>query len=176
MPSAVPAPATTSIRPAYSTWPLYNGRLRELVEALTEEQLALQPAPERWPLWATIGHLACQRVFGLCDAANEPGADTTPFTEAGTNCPGDDDLEHVLDAAQLVDALDSTFRIVEARLDAWTIDMLDEEIRHPDWGPDWVYTRGALVQRAFAHDVSHATELNETLGRAGLPQMSLWDW
>ncbi len=102
------------IRSAYSLWPKYNRRLRDIVAALTDEQLALRPAPARWPLWATVGHAACQRVFWLCDFAGEPGAESTPFQEAGTNCPGDDDLEHVLNASQLATALDSTFRIVES--------------------------------------------------------------
>ena len=54
-----------------------------------------------------IGHLACQRVFWLCDFAGKPGADTTRFTDAGNDCPGDDGLEHVLSAGDLVEALDS---------------------------------------------------------------------
>ena len=75
----------------------------------------------------------------------------------------------------LVDALDSTFRIVEGCLDRWTLDMLDEAIRRPDLGADWVHTRGAVIQRVFAHDVWHCAELNETLGTAGLAQIDLWD-
>ena len=164
-----------SIRPAYSSWPQYNQRLREVVAGLTDEQLALRPTPDRWPIWATIGHTACQRVFWLCDFAGEPGAETTRFTDAGHNCPGDDDLENVLDAGQLVEALDSTFRIVEGCLDRWTLEMLEEEIRRPDYGPDWVHLRGSVIQRVFSHDVWHCAELNETLSRAGLPLIDLWD-
>jgi uncharacterized damage-inducible protein DinB len=164
-----------TIRPAYSKWPDHNRRLRDVVAALTDEQLAIQPSPDRWPLWATVGHLACQRVFWLCDFAGEPGAETTPFTNAGYNCPGDDDLEHVLSPASLVAALDSTFRIVESCLDRWTLEMLEEEIRRADLGEDWVHTRGSVIQRVFSHDVYHSAELNETLGTAGLPQIDLWD-
>lgn len=164
-----------TIRPAYSKWPDYNRSLRDVVAALTDEQLAQQPSPERWPLWASIGHLACQRVFWLCDFAGEPGADATPFTNAAFNCPGDDDLENVLNAEQLAAALDSTFRIVEACLDRWTLDMLDEEIRRPEWDGTWVHTRGSVIQRVFAHDVYHSAELNETLGTAGLPLVDFWD-
>jgi hypothetical protein len=164
-----------TIRPAYSKWPEYNRRLSDVVAGLTEEQLALRPSPKRWPMWATVGHAACQRVFWLCDFAGEPGAETTRFTDAGHNCPGDDDLENVLSADQLVEALDSTFRIVESCLDRWTLDMLDEEIRREDYGPDWVHTRGSVIQRVFSHDVYHSAELNETLGKAGLPQIDLWD-
>ena len=163
------------IRPAYSNWPRYNQRLRDAVAGLTAEQLAVQPSPDRWPMWATVGHTACQRVFWLCDFAGERGADATPFTNAAYNCPGDDDLEHVLGADQLAAALDSTFRIVEDCLDGWTLDSLAEEIRRPEWDASWVHTRGAVIQRVFSHDVWHIAELNESLGRAGLAQIDLWD-
>ncbi len=58
------------------------------------------------------------------------------FTNAADDCQGDDDLDHVLSAQQLVEALDATFRIVEGCLDRWTFDMLDEEIRREDFGAD----------------------------------------
>jgi len=35
--------------------------------------------------------------------------------------------------------------------------------------------QGAVLQPAFAHDVYHAAELNETLGRVGSPLIDLWD-
>jgi hypothetical protein len=165
---------TDSIRAAYSSWPEIDRRLQAMIGSLTEEQLAIQPSPERWPIWASIGHLACQRVFWLCDFAGAPGAASSPFPDAGNNCPGDDDLEHVWSGADLVSALDATFWIVETCLDTWTIGSLTEVIRHPEWGDDWVHTRGAVVQRVFAHDISHITELNETLSAAGLPIVDLW--
>jgi uncharacterized damage-inducible protein DinB len=168
--------STMTIRPAYRMWSVYDRRLRDVVASLTEEQLAISPGADRWPIWATVGHLACQRVFWLCDFAGEPGADTTPFTDAAYDCPGDDDLDHVLDAGALVLALDSTFRIVERCLDRWTLDMLEEEIhRRWDDGQEWVYIRGSVIQRVLVHDVYHCAELNEALGIAGLPQIDLWD-
>jgi len=114
-------------------------------------------------------------VFWLCDFAGEPGADTTPFTDAGHDCPGDDDLEHVLGPDALVDALDVTFAIVERCLDRWTLGMLNEELRRPEWDASWVHTRGAVIQRVFSHDVYHSAELNETLGKAGLTKIDFWD-
>jgi uncharacterized damage-inducible protein DinB len=163
-----------TIRPAYRVWPTYDRRLRDAVGGLTDEQLALRPSPDRWPLWATLGHTACQRVFWLCDFAGEPGAETTPFTNAAFDCPGDDDLDHPLDAERLVEALASTFAIVERCLDGWTLDMLDEDI-HRRWGSEErVHARGWVLQRVFSHDVYHCAEVNETLGAAGLPQIDLW--
>src|SRR5262245_36896790 len=115
-----------TIRPAFDVWPTYDRRLRAVVGSLTTAQLAAQPSPERWPMWATIGHTACQRVFWLCDFAGEPGAETTPFTNAGFDCPGDDDLEHVWGADDLDDALEQSFGIVERSLDTWSPGSLDE--------------------------------------------------
>jgi len=115
-------------------WPVYNRRLRDIVASLTEEQLDTPTGYRQWPIWALVGHTACQRVFWLCDFAGEPGADTTRFTNAGHDCPGDDDLENRLSAAELVEALDASSWIVESCLDRWTLDMLDEELRRPEWG------------------------------------------
>ncbi|HEU4572836.1 MAG TPA: DinB family protein, partial [Candidatus Limnocylindrales bacterium] len=152
----------------------YQARLRDLVATLTREELSLRAPGDGWPLWATIGHLACQRVFWLCDFAGEPGADTTRFTNAAYDCPGDDDLEHVLSSADLVEALDATFRIVERALDTWTIASLADVIRRPEWDETWVHTRGAVIQRVFSHDVSHVADVNVVLGLAGLRQVDLW--
>jgi hypothetical protein len=156
-------------------WPAYNGRLRDAVAALTDAQLAHVPAPGRWPLWATIGHTACQRVSWLCGFAGEPGAETTPFPDALHRCPGDEDLEHVLSGPELADALGSTFRIVDGVLGRWTVEGLSEEIRRRFGSDEWLYTRGTVVQRVFAHDITHISEINDQLATLGLAQVELWD-
>jgi hypothetical protein len=163
-----------SLRAVFPAWPTYDERLRTLVAGLTSEQLSIRPSADRWPLWATVGHVACQRVSWLCGFAGEPGAEQTPFPDALYRCPGDEDLEHVLEPAELADALAATFRIVEGCLDRWTPAMLDEEIRRDfgDWKP--VHSRGWVLERVFAHDVYHCAELNEALGAAGLTQVDLW--
>ena len=164
-----------TIRPAYSKWPEYNRRLRDIVASLTEEHLAIRPSPARWPVWATVGHTACQRVSWLCGFAGEPGAETTPFLDALHSCPGDEYLDPPLSARELVEALDSTFRVVENVLDRSTLAMLDEAIRRTFGDEEWVYPLGSVIQRVFTHDVWHCAELNEALVIAGLPQIDLWD-
>jgi uncharacterized damage-inducible protein DinB len=163
-----------TIRAAFSEWPMYNRRVRDVVAGLTEDQLALAASPGGWPVWAILGHAACQRVFWLCDFAGEPGAEASPFPDAGNNCPGDDDLEHVLSATALADALDTTFAIVERCLDAWTVESLTDIMRRPEWDDTWVHSRGSVIQRVFAHDIYHASEASQALGTAGLPAIDLW--
>ena len=164
-----------TIRSAFSTWPLYNAALRKTVEALTPEQLLLQPTPDRWPLWASIGHLCCQRVSGLCGMVGEPGAETTPFPNALYSCPGDEYLEPAMSGDELLEAIDSTFRIIEGCLATWTYEMLDEVIER-DFGDEKVsFRRGFHLQSSLAHDVYHIAELNEAFSTAGLPLINLWE-
>lgn len=164
----------SSLRPAYPSWPSYNARLRELVAGLGEEQLAIQPTADRWPLWASIGHMACQRVFWLCVFAGAPGEDRTPFPNSGYDSPGDDDLEHVWSAARLAEALDATFGVIEWCLDSWSLEQLAEVVSHSEWQHPQSHTRGWTLERVFAHDVWHIAELNEALSRAGLPTVDIW--
>ena len=165
---------TRTIRSAYGSWPGYAAALRDVVADLTDGHLALQPSPERWPLWATIGHLACQRVSWLCGFAGEPGAETTPFPDALHRCPGDEYLEPAMGSVELVDALDRTFLVIDAVLDRWTFETLDEPIVRRFGDEEWAHTRGWVIQRVFAHDLTHIAELNEAFTNAGLPPIDLW--
>lgn len=168
------APSDPPLRLAYETWPSLNARMRDRVAQLSVKRLAHKPGLERWPLWATIGHQACQRVFWLCDFAGAPGAQDTPFPNAGWACPGDDDLEHVWSAVDLAAALDSTFRVIAWCLDSWTAADLAEVVFHEDWPESPRQTRAWALQRVFIHDVWHAAELNDALLRAGQDGVDMW--
>jgi uncharacterized damage-inducible protein DinB len=170
----VPGMSISTIRSAYDMWPQYNRRLREVIGAMPAEQLAIRPAPDLWPIWATVGHTAGARVYWLCAVIGEPGAETTPFADAGNDAGWEDDLDHPRSADELVEALDSTFRLVEACLDRWTPEMLADEIHRDYNGTLQVHHRGSILQRLFSHDAYHCGELSQTLGIAGLPQIDLW--
>jgi hypothetical protein len=70
----------TSIGRFYEGWQIYNERIVEVIRDLSAQQLGVRPAPERWPLLATVGHTAEMRVYWLCGVFGEPGAETTPFS------------------------------------------------------------------------------------------------
>jgi uncharacterized damage-inducible protein DinB len=162
-----------SIAPAYNMWPQYNRRLREIIGAMTTEQLAIRPSPDGWPIWATVGHNAGARVYWLCDILGEPGAERTPFTP-GSEVGWEDDLDHPRSADELVEALDSTFRIIEGCLDRWTPEMLTDPIRREYGDTVQVHTRSSILQRLLTHDAYHCGELSQTLGIHALPQIDLW--
>ena len=161
-----------SIRLFYGMWPQYDRRLREVIGAMTDEQLAIRPSPEGWPIWATVGHTAGGRVYWLCTVLGEPGAEETPF--AG----GDDRLGgRPRPPAQRRRARDgprddlADHRPLPRQLDARDARGPDRaEIRRAAPGPHPCVD----VQRLFSHEAYHCGELSQTLGIAGLPQIDLW--
>jgi uncharacterized damage-inducible protein DinB len=163
-----------SIREFYDRWPQYNRRLREIVDAMTDEQLAIRPSPERWPIWATVGHTAGTRVYWLCSILGEPGAETTPFPDDAIDVGWEDELDHPRSASELVAALDSTWAIIARCLDTWTPEMLLDTVERQYRGEGQVHSRTSIVQRLFTHEAYHCGELSQTLGIAGLPQIDLW--
>ena len=114
--------SSPTIRPAYHMWPQYNRRVREVVGALTDEQLALRPAPDLLPIWASVGHTAAMRVYWLCEVVGEPGGETTPFWNGSGAIDWADTLDHPRSADELATGLDSSFAIIEGCLDRWTYD------------------------------------------------------
>jgi uncharacterized damage-inducible protein DinB len=163
-----------TIRRFYDRWPQYNRRLTEVVGAMTDEQLAVQPSPERWPIWATVGHDAAARVYWLCGVVGERGAETTPWPNPLEDEGWEDDLDHPRTAAELVMALDTSWAVIDLCLDRWTPKMLDDEIERWYGDTRQVHSRASILQRLLTHDAYHCGELSQTLGIAGLPQIDLW--
>jgi uncharacterized damage-inducible protein DinB len=160
------------VRPFYGMWPQYHRRLREVIGAMSDEQLAIRPSPERAPIWATVGHTAGTRVYWLCHVVGEPGAETTPFAESEIGW--EDDLDHLRSAAELVMALETTWAIIDRCLDTWTPAMLEDRVERMYGDERQIHTRSSIIQRLFSHEAYHCGELSQTLGIAGLPQIDLW--
>ena len=162
-----------SIRSFYDMWPQYNRRLRDVVGVMSPDQLAIRPSPELWPIWATVGHTAGMRVYWLCDVAGEDGKETTPFRGAADD-GWEDHLDHPRSAEELVEALDTTFRLIQGVLDRWTPYMLTDEVSRVREGKTQIHTRSSILQRLLTHEAYHCGELSQTLGIRGLPQIDLW--
>jgi len=158
----------------YEGWQIYNERIVEVVRDLSAEELETRPAPDGWPIWATLGHTAGARVYWLCGVFGEPGAESTPFADPMTEIGWEDDLDTPRTAVELTEALDSTWRIVAGCLQRWTPDMLFEEFDRQAGKKTQVHTRQAVLIRLLSHDSYHCGELSQTLGIHNLPQIDLW--
>jgi uncharacterized damage-inducible protein DinB len=173
-----------SIRPFYADWAGYNRRTIDGLRALSEADLALLVGADRgngiepWPIWAVAGHTAGTRVFWLCRVFGEPGAETTPFDDP-SGMGWEDDLSVPRRAAELVQAWESTWRIIEGCLDRWTPAMLGEVFRRiGDAGPQ-AHTRQSVLLRMISHEAYHLGEINLALGTNGRTPIDPWpsaDW
>ena len=166
----------TRISQFYEGWQIYNQRMVEVVRDLSAEELRVQPAPERWPMWATVGHTAGARVYWLCGVFGEPGAETTPFSisDLERGFGWEDDLDTPRSSAELTEALESSWRIIAACLERWTPDTLFEQFERQAGKKTQAHTRQSVLIRLLSHDAYHCGELSQTLGIHGLPQIDLW--
>ena len=162
-----------SIRLFYDRWPQYNRRLTEIVGAMTDEQLAIRPSPEHWPMWAIAAHMAGTRVYWLCHVLGEPGAASTPWADPKAE-GWEDDPDHPRSAGELVKALDTTFAIVDGVLDRWTPEMLGQEFERFYGDERQLHSRTSVLQRLLTHDAYHVGELTQTMGMNHLPEIYLW--
>jgi uncharacterized damage-inducible protein DinB len=167
------SPLSRNLAPFYEGWRFTNERLVETMGELSPEQLAVRPAPQMWPIWATAAHMAGTRVYWLCAVLGEPGAERTPFTDPSRD-GWEDDLNHPRRPKELVFALESSWAIVADCLERWTPEMLEDEFLRERDGKIQVHTRQSVLMRLITHDASHAGEISQTLGMHGFRELDLW--
>jgi uncharacterized damage-inducible protein DinB len=163
----------TSVAPFYDRWRLVNEHLIETVNALTPEQLQLRPAPNLWPIWATVAHVAGTRVYWLCLVLKEPGAERTGLVDPSGQ-GWEDDLTHPRGSRELATALESSWGIVEGCLARWTPEMLEVEFRREMPPNVQMHTRQSVLMRLITHESYHYGEISLTLGMHGLEGAYLW--
>ena len=162
-----------SIAPFYDGWRFTNDRLTERIGTLSTEELALRAGPDLWPIWAIAAHTAGVRVYWLCSVCQEPGTERTPFSDPA-NEGWEDDLAYPRGSGELIEALESTWSIVEDCLNRWTPDMLQHEFTRERNGELQIHTRQSVLMRLLTHDAYHCAEIGQTLGIHGLPEVDIW--
>jgi uncharacterized damage-inducible protein DinB len=148
----------------YTGWPRYQSLLTEMVAQLTAEQLALRAAPSLWPVWMLAAHIIAARVYWFHRVLGEGDAALAPLQT------WDDPGQPERTAAELIDGLDQTWRMVQAALDRWTVaDLAATAVTRRGT----TVTRGWVIWHVVEHDLHHGGELSLTLGMHGLPTPDL---
>jgi uncharacterized damage-inducible protein DinB len=149
----------STIRHFYDGWDIYNTRIVEVIREMSAEQLGVRPAPDRWPIWATVGHTAGARVFWLCGVLGEPGAGSTPFPDPMNELGWEDDLESPRGSDELVFALESTWEVVDRCLGRWTVESLSDRFSRITEAGTRSHTRQSVLMRLLSHDSYHCGDI-----------------
>jgi uncharacterized damage-inducible protein DinB len=166
---------TSGVARYYAGWQLANESLIGAIEHLSPEQLALPVGSPTWPIWASVSHIAGTRVFWLCLIFGEPGRDTTPFGDIDlANVGWEDDLAHPRTAAELVEALRSSWDIIARCLTSWTPESLGQEWPRVYSDKVQLHTRQSVLWRMITHDAFHSGEISLALGSNGLGAIEMW--
>jgi hypothetical protein len=161
------------IAPIYEGWPRVQAQLVARLPGLGPEDLQLRGSPDGWPVWAMLGHVAVARVYWLCVVLGEPGVESTPFSDPSGE-GWEDRLDVPRQSAELLVALESSWRIVESCLERWTPEMLGETFDRERRGTVEWHSRQSVLTRLVMHDAFHCGEASLVLGQHGVASLDPW--
>jgi uncharacterized damage-inducible protein DinB len=166
----------------YDGWAQHQRLLIGAIRERTPEQLALRAAPHQWAIWQIAGHMAGSRAYWFHDVLGEGDpAIRDMFHVARTTVPDlpledagwEDDEDNPRGAAELVEAFDRTWTMIDDCLQRWAPDdLLVEFSRQPRAGTQ-SFTRQWVIWHLLEHDVHHGGEISLILGTHGLPALGL---
>jgi uncharacterized damage-inducible protein DinB len=171
---------TPVLQPFVEGWAVHQRLLLGAIADLSEEQLALRPAPDQMGIWQLASHMAGSRAYWFHDKLGEGDpAIRDMFRVTSTTIPGvrledagwEDDENHPRSAAEIVDAFHLTWRMVMECLERWTADDITLEI--PQRGSNRNTTRGWVIWHLMEHEAHHGGAISLILGSNGLPGLDL---
>jgi uncharacterized damage-inducible protein DinB len=148
----------------YTQWKAYQEHIKESIAPLTAEQLALRAAPNLRSIGENATHIVgCRAGWFTFTLGEDGGADVKAIAS------WDESDAPARSAAELVQALDSTWQLMADCLARWSpTDM--QQTFPDDWDGEQVYlSRAWIVWHVLEHDLHHGGELSFTLGMHGLP-------
>jgi uncharacterized damage-inducible protein DinB len=154
------------LKPFYDGWAEQQQKLLDTLRPLTPEQMQLRPAPGEWAIWQLASNMIGGRLYWLCYMLGEDARGVQMKDVGGW----EDTPDHPRSADEVIGALESTWRVVEACLGRWTRDDLSAEVTRKDfWGQLRTITPGWVLWRLMSHEVHHGSEIALICRVHGLP-------
>jgi uncharacterized damage-inducible protein DinB len=150
----------------YTGWRGYQQRLVSAITPLSSvDQLALH-LPHHWEIGRIAAHIIAARVWWFLMRMGEGSTDLAPLEF------WDNKGQPLRSAAELVDGLERTGKMIWDALDRWTINDLEDIF--PSRPEDAVArSRRWIVWHVLEHDVFHGGEISCILGAHGLAGVAL---
>ncbi len=160
-----------SVAAYYTGWGNYNRLLVGAVAPLDDAQLRLQAAPHLWSVRMLVNHIVGARAWWFHAWMGEGG----PEFDAMEDFDEGEESERRT-AAEIVEALEATWSLVDSCLKRWSAADLDVRFQRPVPNPagerPW-RDRRFIVWHVAEHDLHHGGELSFTLGMHGVPAIDL---
>jgi uncharacterized damage-inducible protein DinB len=166
----------------YDGWANYHRLLLAAIRDLSAEQLRLRPAPGLWAVWQLAGHMAGSRAYWFHDVLGEGDpALRDLFRVTSTAVPGlaiedagwEDDEDHPRGPAEVVEALERSWAMIDDCLQRWTPNDLAVEFSRRRGSGTQTFTRQWVVWHLIEHDLHHGGEISLILGSHGLTGLDL---
>jgi uncharacterized damage-inducible protein DinB len=173
---------TSGLETFYEGWANYQSLVVAALRDLTAEQLGLRTAPHQWAVWQLAGHAAGSRAYWFHDILGEGDPATRDvFRVASTTVPGlpledagwEDDEDHPRSAAEIVEAFERTWTMIEDCLRRWTPEDLAVEFSRERRSGTETFTREWVIWHLVEHDVHHGGEISQILGSHRVPALDL---
>jgi uncharacterized damage-inducible protein DinB len=156
------AEETLTLAAVYAGWEADHARLVSLIGSLTQEQLAVRAAPHLRTVSALASHIIAARARMTHWILREGGdeLDALAYWD-GADQPAPPIIRA---ATELAGGLETTWRVISARLQRWTVADLADAIEWTYHGETSVFTRGQVIWNLVRHDYHHGGEIMLTLG------------
>jgi uncharacterized damage-inducible protein DinB len=163
-------PPGYSLMSVFKGWDGYQTSLALAVAPRTREQLIWRPAPQLRTAGEIARHIAAGRVDWFSRTFGEDS-----IAAAGRVVAWGDDETIQENAAELVNGLEVSWRMIEDALARWTVADLDERYPLTYQGTKYALPRQWILWRVMSHDLHHGGELAVTLGLQGVSLPELGD-
>lgn len=176
------AAGAPDLEPFYSGWEHHQRLLIAAIRDLEPEELALRPAPHEWRIWQIASHMAGSRAFWFHDILGEGDrAVRDLFRVESTTVPDlsledagwEDDEDHPRGGAEIVDAFERTWSIVDDCLRRWTPGDLAVEFSRVERFGTTTFTRQWVIWHLIEHELHHGGAISLILGSNRLPVIDI---
>ena len=156
----------------YQGWENYQRGLVEIIAPLSSAQLALPAASHQWTIGMVAQHMIANRVWWFQTWMGKGSPDLAPIAHWD---PADEEEQFVLEAAELVAGLETTWQMMADALVRWTPADLghvfsppaslreDQRENFPPHTLQWI------IWHVLEHEIHHGGELSLALGEYDLP-------
>lgn len=158
---------TSTLAAFYQGWHDYQKLLTEALAPLSSESLTLRAAPHQRSLGEIVLHMVATRAGWFYEGMGEGGKE---FAELSTW-----DLEGAPQrtSAELVQGLETTWRIMQGNLARWTPEDMCYPYKVEEGNGSRIYTRQWVIWHLIEHDLHHGGEVSLILGIHGLQAPAL---